>query len=197
MAIKRKIDLQGDVFVGISSVFIAKGGIVTENGSGTILEANLQEFPVSDESGFNFDTGSPNVEHFKIKGLQTDWVNTFTPGDGEITLEIPCTETDIVETVFGRTGTTTTLTIPSGIVGTATSISGKTYPITQKAVYLGMLVLNDTEDKVLYIKKAKFMAQLTFDGSNKPLCVVLTGAMAAGADSDAFGVLVPVTSGNG
>ena len=36
------------------------------------------------------------------------------------------------------------------------------------------------------------MAQAIFDGSNKPLCVVLTGAIAAGADKDAFGVLEPV-----
>ena len=58
----------------------------------------------------------------------------------------------------------------------------------QKAVYLGLLILNDTEDKLLFIKKAKFMAQIIFDGSNKPLCVVLTGTIAAGAATDAFGI---------
>ena len=61
-------------------------------------------------------------------------------------------------------------------------------------MYLGLLILNDSEDKVLYIKKAKFMAQVIFDGSNKPLCVTMTGSIAAGADADAFGVLVPDTS---
>lgn len=29
MAIKRKIDMQGEVFEGISSVFLVKGGITT------------------------------------------------------------------------------------------------------------------------------------------------------------------------
>lgn len=192
MAIKRKIDLQGDVYEGISSVFAVKGGIVTSGGAATLSESDMLEFPVSDDSGFNFDTGAPSIEHFKIKGLNTDWVNTFTPGDGEITLEIPCNETNIIETVYGQQGVTATITLPSGItVGGKTVVTGKAYASTQKAVYLGLLVLNDTEDKLLFIKKAKFMAQTIFDGSNKPLCVVLTGAIAAGADSDAFGVLVP------
>ena len=153
----------------------------------------MLEFPVSDDSGFNFDTGQPSIEHFKVKGLNTDWVNTFTPGDGEITLEIPCNETNIMAVCFGDEGTTTTITLPQGMtVGGKGSVTGKAYASAQKAVYLGLFILNDTEDKVLYIKKAKFMAQAIFDGSNKPLCVVLTGAIAAGADKDAFGVLEPV-----
>lgn len=194
MALKRKIDLQGDVFEGISSVFAVKGGIVTENGAATLSESDLLEFPVSDDSGFNFDTGAPSIEHFKVKGLNTDWVNTFTPGDGEITLEIPCNETGIMQVCFGDTGTTATITLPNGLtIGGKSSISGKAFASAQKAVYLGLLILNDTEDKVLFIKKAKFMAQAIFDGSNKPLCVVLTGAIAAGADKDAFGVLEPVS----
>ena len=192
MAIKKKIQMQGDVFEGISSVFIVKGGITTTSGAGTIVESDVQEFPVSDDSGFNFDTGAASVEHFKVKGLNSDWVNTFTPGDGSITLEIPCNETGIMQTCFGDAGTATELTIPSGIVGTNTSIEGLAYAPAQKAVMLGLLVLNDTADKVLYIKKAKFMAQVIFDGSNKPLCVVLTGAI-ANADADAFGILVPST----
>lgn len=194
MAVTKKIDLQGDVFEGISSVFAVKGGIPTTEGAATIAESDIMEFPVSEDSGFNFDTGTPSIEHFKVHGLNTDWVNTFTPGDGEITLEIPCNETNILEAVYGQTGTAETLTIPSGVVGTSTSLTGKAYACTQKAVYFGFLILNDTEDKVLFIKKAKFMAQTIFDGSNKPLCVVLTGAIAAGADSDAFGILTPVAA---
>lgn len=196
MALKRKIDLQGDVFEGISSVFAVKGGITTNNGAATVSEDNMLEFPVSDDSGFNFDTGQPSIEHFKVKGLNTDWVNTFTPGDGEITLEIPCNETGIMQACFGDNGVNATITLPAGVtVAGKTSLTGKAYASAQKAVYFGLLILNDTEDKVLFIKKAKFMAQAIFDGSNKPLCVVLTGAIAAGADTDAFGILEPA-SGN-
>ena len=184
MAVKKKIDMQNDVFSGISAVYALAGGLP----SGLdVSSSNLTEFPVSDDSGFNFDTGQPSVEHFKVKGLQTDWVNTFTPGDGEITLEVPCHETDIM-TLCGFTGTNASVTLPSGVSTAGTAATGKSYPITQKAVYLGLLILNDTEDKLLFIKKAKFMAQLILGSDNKPLCVVLTGSMAAGADTDAIGI---------
>lgn len=189
----KKIDLQGDVFNGISSVFAVKGGIDTTSGKATLSADKLLEFPVSDDSGFNFDTGAPSINHFKIKGLNADWTCTFTPGDGQITLEIPCHETNILETVYGQVGTEVELKLPEDIQldSTKTAIKGKAFASTQKAIILGLLVLNDTEDKVLFIKKAKFMAQTMFDSSQKPLCVILTGTIAAGADADAFGILEP------
>lgn len=189
----KKIDLQGDVFNGISSVFAVKGGITTASGKATLTADNMLEFPVSDESGFSFDTGAPSINHFKIKGLNTDWTCTFTPGDGQVTLEIPCHETNILETVYGQTGVEVELKLPTEVQldSTKTAIKGKAFASTQKAIMLGLLILNDTEDKVLYIKKAKFMAQTMFDSTQKPLCVTLTGTIAAGADTDAFGILEP------
>lgn len=198
MAFKKKIDMQGDVFSGISSVFAVKGGITTAAGGGgtgtaaTLADGDMLEFPVSQDSGFNFDTGAPSVNHFKIHGMNADWVNTFTPGDGEVKLEIPCNGTDIFKFCFGQDGTDTTLTLPSSLtVGGKGKLKGKTYSSIQKAIYLGLLVLDETETKVLYIKKTKFMAQAMFDGSNKPFVVTLTGSIAAGADTDAFGILEP------
>lgn len=185
--ITKKIQMQDDVFEGISAVFPVAGGITFNGNAADLSAVDLLEFPVSDDSGFNFDTGQPSIEHFKVKGLQADWVNTFTPGDGEITLEIPCNNTNILELVYGQTGTSVTVTLPSGVTSKNVG-SGKGFSTAQKAVYLGLLVLNDTEDKLLFIKKAKFMAQTIFDGSNKPLCVVLTGSIASG-DANSFGIL--------
>lgn len=182
MALTKKIQMQDDVFSGISAVFAVAGGL-----GDTPSFADATEFPVSDDSGFNFDTGQPSIEHFRVKGLNTDWVNTFTPGDGEITLEIPCHNTGIL-TLVGMEGTAVSLTLPEGMSSVGTAATGKAYPVTQKAVYLGLGILNDTEDKLLFIKKSKFMAQIIFDGSNKPLCVVLTGSVAAGGDAKALGI---------
>lgn len=199
MALTKKIAMQGDVFEGISSVFAIAGGITTTAGTSgdagkqvaNLTSLDILEFPVSDDSGFNFDSGQPSIERFKVKGLNADWVNTFTPGDGEITLEIPCHNTNILELVYGKTSQNVKFTVASGLMGTNTTLAGKGYSFDQKAIYLGLLILNDTEDKLLYIKKAKFMAQTIFDGSNKPLCVVLTGSISAAGDSDAFGILEP------
>ena len=185
--ITKKIQMQDDVFEGISAVFPVPDGITFTGNSADLSAVDLLEFPVSDDSGFNFDTGQPSIEHFKVKGLNTDWVNTFTPGDGEIMLEIPCHNTSIL-TLVGMEGTDVSLTLPEGMSKAGTAATGKAYPVTQKAVYLGLGILNDTEDKLLFIKKSKFMAQIIFDGSNKPLCVVLTGSIASGGDANALGI---------
>lgn len=77
MAFKKKIDMQGDVFNGISSVLAVKGGITTSANAATLKDSDMIEFPVSEDSGFNFDTGAPSVNHFKVHGLQADWVSKF------------------------------------------------------------------------------------------------------------------------
>lgn len=192
MALTKKFTMQDDVFDGISAVFAVGGGLGDE-----LSFANATEFPVSDDSGFNFDTGQPSIEHFKVKGMSTDWVNTFTPGDGEITLEIPCHNTNIL-TLVGMEGTAVSITLPEGMAKGGTAATGKGYPVTQKAVYLGLGILNETEDKLLFIKKSKFMAQLILGSDNKPLCVVLTGAIAAGGDAKAIGICnIAPASGDG
>lgn len=192
MALKTKIDMQGDVFSGISSVLAVKGGITTSGGTGTISEDSVVELPVSQESGFDFNGGEPSVNHFRVHGLTADWVSTFTPGDGTLTLQIPVHDTDVLALVYGEEGTDVTLTLPTSItVGGKSSVKGKARSFKQKAVYLGLLVLNDTEDKVLYIKKGKFVATPQFNGEDTPYAITLTGALAAGGDADAYGILEP------
>lgn len=193
--LKKKIAMQDDVFSGISAVFATADELPTDL---DLSDVNFVEFPVSDDSGFNFDTGQASIEHFKVKGLNADWVNTFTPGEGEIKLEIPCHDTDIM-TLVGMTGTSVSATLPSGMtVSGGTSATGQAYSAPQKAVYLGLVILNDTEDKIFFIKKGKFSVQVINDGSNKPLCVVLTGSIAKGADAKAIGICdIAAPSGNG
>ena len=194
MALRKKIEIQDDVFSGISAVFVVAGGL-----GETLSFEDATEFPVSDDSGFNFDTGQPSVDHFKVKGMNTDWVNTFTPGDGEMTLEIPTHDTGIME-MCGFDPTSVSITLPDGMAKGGTTATGKGYAFAPRAVYLGVGVLNDTEDKLLFVKKAKYMAQLILGSDSKPLCVVLTGSISAGADSKAFGIcdIAPATqAGNG
>lgn len=193
MAVKKKIDMQGDVFSGISAVYLVKGGITTSGNAATISEGDVVEAPVSEDSGFNFNGGEPSVSHFRVHGLNADWASTFTPGDGELTLQIPCYNEDVLAAVYGTAGVDTTLTLPSDItVGGKASVKGKARSFEQKAVYLGLLVLNDTEDKLLYIKKGKFIATPAFDGGETPYAITLTGALSAASDADSYGILEPV-----
>lgn len=191
MAIKTKQQMQASVFSGISSVYMVPGGIETNNHAATIPDT-VVEAPVSEDSGFNFNGGTPSVSHFRVHGLTADWASTFTPGDGELTLEIPCHDDSVLDLVYGNNGTETTLTLPSGItVGGKSTVKGEARSFEQKAVYLGLLVLNDTEDHLLFIKKAKFIATPAFDGGDKPYAITLTGALSATSDEDAYGILEP------
>ena len=196
--------MQDNVFEGISAVFAVDGGFTfTDAGVLNLLNANarLLEFPCSEDSGFSFDTGAPSIEHFKVHGLNADWVSTFTPGDTELSIEIPCHDTEIMQLVFGSEGTNISINLPldalkdTAGVATATA-SGKGFGAAQKSVELGLLILDDTEKRLFYIKKAKLTAQVTFDGSNKPLCVVLSGSLSDSGDG-AFGILDIVTTKTG
>lgn len=194
--------MQLNVFEGISAVFAVDGGFTFTSGTLNLLnaDARLLEFPCSEDSGFSFDTGAPSIEHFKVHGLNADWVSTFTPGDTELNIEIPCHDTEIMQLVFGSTGTDITINLPTDAlkdtsVVTATA-TGKGFGAAQKSVELGLLILDDTEKRLFYVKKAKLTAQVTFDGSNKPLCVVLSGSLSDSGDG-AFGILDIATTASG
>lgn len=189
--------MQDNVFEGISAVFAVEGGFeFSKSGNTNTLNLSegktLLEFPCSEDSGFSFDTGAPSIEHFKVHGLNADWVSTFTPGDTELSIEIPCHDTQIMSLCFGSEGSDMQITLPTDALkssGIATAIaSGKGFGAAQKSVELGLLILDDTEQRLFYIKKAKLTAQVTFDGSNKPLCVVLSGSLSDSGDG-AFGIL--------
>ena len=188
--------MQDNVFEGISAVFAVNGGFTFDNSGNLSLlgeGTKLLEFPCSEDSGFSFDTGAPSIEHFKVHGLNADWVSTFTPGDTELSIEIPCHDTEIMQLVFGSEGTDITINIPLDAMKdtagkTTATATGKGFGAAQKSVELGLLILDDTEKRLFYIKKAKLTAQVTFDGSNKPLCVVLSGSLSDSGDG-AFGIL--------
>ena len=192
---KTKEQLQSSVLTGISSLYAVKEGFVTtpatgEGASGnvaTLDESKMCEFPCSEDSGFNYNEGTPTTDGHKIHGLGVFWSSKMTPGDTEISIEIPCHDTDILD-FCGFT------TIDLQVSGTGTVFNGKTFKGkafsgTRKAVVLGLLALDDTEQNAFFVKKAKLLASVIFDGSNKPLCVVLTGSIKDGAAADALAVL--------
>lgn len=206
MAVTKKDAMGASVFSGISAVYAVYGGFTTETDaqveggrkcdiSGTGI--NIVELPVSEDSGFNFTGGEATINHFKVKGLNADWASTFTPGDGTITLEVPTYHTQVLELVYGQTAKNLKVKLPTGIglkdsTGTPDlTVSGKAFSFNQTAVVLGLLVINETGDKALFIKQAKFTATPAFDGSDKPYCVTLNGTISAASDVDAVAILEP------
>ncbi len=185
---KTKAQLQASVLTGISSLFAMKGGF-SGTSNITLDESKMCEFPCSEDSGFNYSEGTPTTDGFKVHGLGVYWTSKMTPGDTEITIEIPCHDTDIL-TFCGFTSADLTIAgAQDGTVFKGKTYSGKVFSGIRKAVILGLFALDDTEENAFFVKKAKLMASVVFDGSNKPLCVTLTGSIHEGAAADALGVL--------
>ena len=186
--ITKKASFINEVFSDIDAIFAVKGGF-PDASSGAVDASSLDivEFPC-ERGSFNYTGGDATINHFKVHGLNADWAQTFTPGDGQVSMNVPTYGTDILELVYGKTGTDLTLTLPAG-VAEKTSFKGKSFSYEQKQVTLGILVLNGTGDKALYIKKVTFVATPTMDNENNPLYVTLTGTMSAATDVDATAVL--------
>ena len=186
--VTKKASFINEVFSDIDAVFAVKGGF-PDASSGAVDASSLDivEFPC-ERGSFNYTGGDATINHFKVHGLNADWAQTFTPGDGQVSMNIPTYGTNILELVYGKTGADLTLTLPAG-VAEKTSFKGKSFSYEQKQVTLGILVLNGTGDKALYFKKVTFVATPKMDNENNPLYVTLTGTMSAATDVDATAVL--------
>lgn len=186
--ITKKASFINEVFSDIDAVFAVKGGFPDATaGAVDASSLDIVEFPC-ERGSFNYTGGDATINHFKVHGLNADWAQTFTPGDGQVSMNVPTYGTDILELVYGKTGADLTLTLPAG-VAEKTSFKGKSFSYEQKQVTLGILVLNGTGDKALYIKKVTFVATPKMDNENNPLYVTLTGTMSAATDVDATAVL--------
>lgn len=186
--VTKKASFINEVFSDIDAIFAVKGGF-PDASSGAVDASSLDivEFPC-ERGSFNYTGGDATINHFKVHGLNADWAQTFTPGDGQVSMNIPTYGTNILELVYGKTGADLTLTLPAG-VAEKTSFKGKSFSYEQKQVTLGILVLNGTGDKALYFKKVTFVATPKMDNENNPLYVTLTGTMSAATDVDATAVL--------
>lgn len=193
MAITKKNSMQEHVFDGISAVYAVAGGFTLGSGQTEYSLDGAVELPVSESGGVNINGGTPSTTQFRVHGLTAPWTSHMTPGDVELTLEVPTNDEAVLGLVYGGT-TPTNVSIGSVPKGDGTmTISGKGFGWPQKSVNVGLLIVNDTEDKALFIKKAKLLASPQFNGEDKPFCVTLTGTVAEAADAESLAILETAT----
>lgn len=194
MSITRKTSMQEHVFDGISAVYAVSGGFAKANGSSTYSIDGAVELPVSESGGVNINGGTPSTTTFRVHGLTAPWTSHMTPGDVELTLEVPTNDENVLNLIYGGASSTNVgvTDIPKG--STTGPLYGKGFGWPQKSVNLGLLIVNDTEDKALFIKKAKLLASPQFNGEDKPFCVTLTGTVAEAADAESLAILESATA---
>lgn len=193
MAVTKKSAMSGDVFSGISALYAVKGGFTVADGAVDLSSVDLIELPVSESGGVSINGGTPSNSIFRVHGLNAPWTSRMTPGDAEVTLQVPTYNDTVLDLLYGEdTGDNIGITLPTDAkVAGKTYLSGKSFGFPEKAVNLGLLIINDTEDKALFIKKVKVMASPQFDGEDTPFAVNLSGTVASGADKDAIAILEP------
>lgn len=196
MAIKKKNQMQENVFDGISALYAVAGGF--EGTGGTYDLSNAVELPVSESGGVNISGGSPSTTQFRVHGLTAPWTSHITPGDVELTLQVPTYDEAVLNLVYGIASSTSNVKVSNVPSGAATmSLTGKGFGWPQKAVNLGILIVNDTEDAALFIKKAKLLASPEFNGEDTPFVVNLTGTVASAADPESLAILEQDSEGSG
>lgn len=193
MSVVKKTSMSTEVFSGISALYAVKGGFTVTEGAVNLASADIVELPVSESGGVSINGGTPSNSIFRVHGLNAPWTSRMTPGDAEVTLQVPTYDDAVLDLLYGEdTGKDLTVTLPNDLkVAEKTTLKGKSFGFPEKAVNLGLLIINDTEDKALFVKKIKVMASPQFDGEDTPFAVNLTGTVASGADKDAMAFLEP------
>ena len=171
MAATKKSEFK-DVFIGISQVLVQKGGIADFTNVSPELE-----IPVTVDS-LTLSMGEATLNRVKVHGLQADWAVTTTPGEFEFACTIPSIDQVLMAYFFGdESGNVTN--IPSSTVN---GVSYKGFSITAKSVSrdMGIILINEGEDKAVLFKKMTVTATIAFEnGSTTPIGINLTGTMVA------------------
>ena len=124
MAVIKKNSMTEHVFDGISALYAVEGGFTVTEGAVNLTTAKLVELPVSESSGVSINGGSPSTTVFRVHGLNAPWTSHITPGDAEITLQIPTYDENVMQLVYGSAYSAQTLTVslPAGAVGGAAGV---------------------------------------------------------------------------
>lgn len=184
MAAIKKSELK-DVFIGLSQIMVVKGGI-----SDFASVVPDMEIPVTVDS-LTLSMGEATLNRVKVHGLQADWAVTTTPGDFEFSCTIPSVHKSLIEYFFGEANTIAAATV--------NEVEYKGFSLTAKNVSrdLGIVLINEGEDKCVLFKKMTITPTLSFEnGSTTPIGINLTGTMVAtdGASDDDVAFLTKTTA---
>ena len=123
MSVIKKNSMTDKVFDGISAVYALSGGFTTTENNGTLVcdlaSKSLIELPCSESSGVSINGGSPSTTVFRVHGLNAPWTSHITPGDAEVTLQIPTYDGNVLGLVYGSAYSSNDLQVnlPTGTIG--------------------------------------------------------------------------------
>jgi hypothetical protein len=182
MPLLSKSDLK-DVFSGISSIFLKKGGF---NGALTAMDFDW-DMPVTVDS-LSFTQSEPTLNRTKVHGLQADWAVTATPGEVTFSATVPTMDEEVADWFLGNsTASATNISLNSG----SDTFSGKSYALKSTKLYAGVGILSEDGNKLFLIKKLAIYATPVFENaSTTPFAFTLTGSIEASDDATQEDILL-------
>lgn len=140
MAMKTKQELK-DVFSGLSSIMLVKGGIA--NFATVTPDFDL---PVTVDT-LSLSQAEPTLNRTKVHGLQADWAVTSTAGDITFAATVPSVSKELVEYFLGKTTEIAQATINNQ------QFKGFSTVLNSKKLNVGFALISDDGEKCLLVKE--------------------------------------------
>ena len=173
MAVKSKTSLK-EVFAGLSSILFQSDVLDLED---TLSIRPLFDLPVHVDD-LSVTQDEPDLNHYKVHGLNADWTCTATAGDVSVSMVIPTLHNDFLSFIYGT---------PTDVDGGALtkedarvdgSFDGKAYALSSKKVNGSFILVNEAKDKLFVIANASVWASLVYEnGSTDPIAIRLSGTI--------------------
>ena len=165
MAMKTKQELK-DVFSGLSSIMLVKGGI--KNFATVSPDFDL---PVTVDT-LSLNQAEPTLNRTKVHGLDADWAVTSTAGDITFAATVPSISKDLVAYFLGESNDVATATV-NGV-----AYEGFSATLRSKKINVGFAFLSEDGDKCLLVKKMAIYARPLFENaSTTPFGFALSGTI--------------------
>lgn len=180
MALKTKEQLK-DVFSGISSVLFQStpATFTTNSGATTVTLDPEYDLPVHVDD-LSLSEGEPSINHYKVFGVDTDWVATTTKGDFDLNMVIPTLHEDVLKLAYGTDAVSAISTTYGGY-----NWSGVGAELGTHEVRGTLCLLNQAKDRLLILSNVVLWASLTYDnGSTDPVGIRLSGTIESNEGPD-------------
>jgi len=181
MALLSKNDLK-DVFAGVSSIYIKKGGI---SGAITALDFDW-DMPVTLDT-LTFTQSEPTLNRTKIHGLQADWAVIATAGEVTFSATVPTNAKEVTDWFLGTpVGNVSAIPLNAG----TETYSGDAYSMTSPKLYASVGIVSEDKMKMFFIKRLAFYATpLMENASSTVFGFNLTGTIEVTDDTSQDDVL--------
>lgn len=155
-----------DVFSGVSSLFVVKGGI--KDLATIVVDMDI---PVVVDT-LSYVEGEPTKNSVKVHGLSSDWVTLFEAGETNFSFDVPTKHPDVLELFWGKGKDVLTSTIGED------TFEGKTYTRKTIPIKLGFCILSADEQNIFIVPEVDAIATNIFEnGQTMPHLVRVTGSV--------------------